>query len=320
VALWTNRYNGPGNGDDRASALAVDTNGNVFVTGYSYGSSTGYDYATVAYSNAGAPLWTNRYSGQGNGEDRATAIAVAPNGNVVVTGRATNSTTGLDCVTVAYSPAGAPLWTNLYNDASDGNDYGAAIAIDKSGKVCVAGSCLRGHSIYGDMYDYLALAYASEGAPLWTNRYMGIGDDNSGNAITVDCAGNAVVTGESIADPMRQYSYVYATVAYAGSGTPLWTNRASEKGIGTALGADNNGNVIVTGDSFLTLQYLSALRAPYLGFRMENHELVLTWTNPGFSLQAAAQPRAAFTNIPGAAEAWTNPSSSGQQYFRLKSN
>jgi hypothetical protein len=61
VPLRNNRYNGPGNREEGASAVAVDGSGKVFVTGESYGSG-GYDYATVAFSGTGLALWTNRYS------------------------------------------------------------------------------------------------------------------------------------------------------------------------------------------------------------------------------------------------------------------
>src|SRR5439155_681268 len=89
MPLWTNRYNGPANEDDYAAAVAVDGNGNVFVTGYSVGSGGNYDYATVAYSGAGVLLWTNRYNGPANGDDQPqtkSCLAIGPDGAVYVTG------------------------------------------------------------------------------------------------------------------------------------------------------------------------------------------------------------------------------------------
>jgi len=48
--VWVRRFNGPGNGGDEAKALAVDGNGNVYVTGYSKGSGTDFDFGTIKYS------------------------------------------------------------------------------------------------------------------------------------------------------------------------------------------------------------------------------------------------------------------------------
>jgi hypothetical protein len=46
---WVARYDGPANGHDAAYAMTVDAAGNVYVTGESYWSGTGADYATIKY-------------------------------------------------------------------------------------------------------------------------------------------------------------------------------------------------------------------------------------------------------------------------------
>jgi hypothetical protein len=85
IQAWVQRYNAPGN-YNIARAEAVDGSNNVIVTGYSTGSGGNWDYATIKYSSAGVPLWTNRYNGPGNGTNEASAVAVDHSGNVIVAG------------------------------------------------------------------------------------------------------------------------------------------------------------------------------------------------------------------------------------------
>jgi hypothetical protein len=53
--LWVTRYNGPIDDWDYASAIVADGNGNVYVTGSSAGNGTGFDIATIKYSQEWVP-------------------------------------------------------------------------------------------------------------------------------------------------------------------------------------------------------------------------------------------------------------------------
>jgi hypothetical protein len=50
ATAWTRRYNGPADSDDAGNAIAVSPDGSlVYVTGNSTGTTTGADFATIAY-------------------------------------------------------------------------------------------------------------------------------------------------------------------------------------------------------------------------------------------------------------------------------
>jgi len=48
--IWLQRYNGPGNANDAGNAIAIDNNGNVYVTGYDTTAAGGTEIVTIKYS------------------------------------------------------------------------------------------------------------------------------------------------------------------------------------------------------------------------------------------------------------------------------
>ena len=99
---WVRRYNGPENGNDGAAAIAIDGSGNVYVTGYSTGSGTGLDFATIKYLANGDSGWVMTYDGPASGDEASGSIAVDDSGNVYVTGWSVGSGGSDDYCTIKY--------------------------------------------------------------------------------------------------------------------------------------------------------------------------------------------------------------------------
>ena len=250
--LWVARYDGPVNGDDDASAIAVDASGNVYVTGTSYGGGTPQqeegdcDYATVKYDSNGNELWVKRYDGPNGSYHYPPAIALDGSGNVYVAGYAT--VTGgyregdRDYATIKYSSDGTELWVRLYGESVGSRDMATAIAVDGSGDVYVTGSSAG---------DCVTIKYGSNGNRQWVARYDGpAGQGDGGNAIVVDGSGSIYITGHSVGIDTRGD---YLTIKYNSYGKQLWVGRydgpTSMSDSGQAIAVDDLGNVHVTGQS-----------------------------------------------------------------------
>jgi len=245
--LWVAHYNGPGNDDDVASAIAVDGSGNVYVTGRSHGAGTDYDYATIKYNALGVEEWVARYNGPGNAFDFAAAIAVDGGANVYVTGQSVGPAplNSVDYATIKYNASGTEQWVARYDGPDNSADFATGIALDGSGNVYVTGGSTSG------AYDYATIKYNASGAEQWVARYNGPGNlDDSASAIALDASANVYVTGNSAGSGT---SLDYATIKYDTSGAQQWVARYNGPGNfnddARAIALDGLGNVYVTGAS-----------------------------------------------------------------------
>ncbi len=90
------------------------------------------------------------------------------------------------------------------------------------------------------------------------------------------------------------------------------------------LGADGSfyGTTFGSSNGLGMLFQLSPVSVPPVPLDISplSNTVVLSWTNPAFSLQSAPEVFGSYTNIPGSASPYTNPISGARQFFRLIEN
>jgi hypothetical protein len=297
---WVARYDGPGNGNDLAFAIAVDDLGNVYVTGECYNNDSRLDYTTIKYDSSGRQRWVAAYNGQGNYNDSAKAIVLDASRNVYITGCSySDAQTREDYATVKYSSSGRQLWAVIYSGPSgppySAYDLATAIAVDESGAVYVSGYSDGGPT----SYDYATIKYNSNGVEQWEARYNGLGDKyDYATALALDCSGGVYVTGYSDNDMTRQD---YATIKYDSFGNQLWVatynGPAYNNDRACSILVDTSNNVYVTGYSYdwsTSIDY-ATIKYDFLG----NEVWVAVYDGPSYSPNVLSDASDDDSSFPG---------------------
>ncbi|MFM2135959.1 MAG: hypothetical protein RL021_1359, partial [Bacteroidota bacterium] len=260
--VWTRQYNYVFNQSDRATAVAVDASGNIYVTGRSdqdlNDTLDNNDAVTLKYSPTGVLQWTQRFNGTTNGRDEATDILIDNAGNVVVCGR-TQSGLQDNAFVIKYNPAtGTPVWAApaIYAGSAGLDDRAEAMAVDANDNIFVAGKTVT--SVAAGSDDALAFRVTSAGALSGVYTFNGAGSGNDeAAAIATDYQNKVVVLMRSDRDATPLFAnYDYVTVKLENNlltqtwaAPKVYDGPVSDDDEPVALAINSAGEILVTGFS-----------------------------------------------------------------------
>lgn len=300
--IWERRYSALASSQfDEASAIAVDTAGDVYVTGNSY-SGTNPDFYTAKYAAAdGAVIWEKRYNGPANNNDYGKALCVDTNGDVIVVGRSSNGAND-DYYTAKYAAAdGALLWEQRYN--SGAADAPAAITSDPSGNVLVTGFAQG-------LYCHTVKYEGGTGLPLWSQRLTN-SNQNFDFPIAIDASGDVIVAAWLYVGGKTDFH----TVKLASeNGELLWSaiyngpvNGNDQFYTRRALAIGPSGEIVVAGGSDGQLNYSAAGNRDFLTIKYSPDATANARPEIALPLADAAGSYGAPFNYTFPANAFTDP-------------
>ncbi|MEP7119311.1 MAG: hypothetical protein ABJE95_00135 [Byssovorax sp.] len=226
--LWAKAFGNPA--DQAGYAVAVDQNGNVFITGQIVG---GVNFGGgVVSAGAGNNLFVTKLDATGNhlwskafGDDANQAgysVAATPEGDVVVAGElggtvdfgvgiTLKSSGGTDVFVAKLAGAGgATTWANRYGDVNNQTANGVAVGSD--GSVVLTGSIVGTCDFGGGPLkanggsNVFVTKLHPDGSHDWSHGYGSDIDNQAGLGVAIDPAQNILVVG-----------YLKGTITFGGT-------------------------------------------------------------------------------------------------------
>jgi hypothetical protein len=215
--------------NDEARDIAVDAEGNAYVTGAAgasdfpttpgaFGTTSGRVFVTKLNPAGSALVYSAYFGGLLGAEGQSIAVDADGNAYVVGTTVATDFPTtpgafqtarrsGEDVFVTKLNASGSSLRYSTYL-GGDGTDRGLNIAVDAAGNACVTGrttsmnfpterpiqAAFGGGPPIGDAF---VTKFNATGSALVYSTYLGGSGADEGSSIAVDAEGNAYVTGQT---------------------------------------------------------------------------------------------------------------------------
>ena len=279
-------------GKDHGRDVAVDQDGNTYAAGLFSGSvdfGTGkkltanrVDGFVVKYDTKGKANWAVQIGG--DGEDVIESVTVDRKGNVFVAGWFSGKLRFADQILISegaddgfvaqISPHGRPGWIHQFGGGSP--DFAEAVAVDKQGRVYVAGTFQRtltkgpGEISSRGRQDILLACLSPAGQPIWAYGLGGLGIDYARD-IDVTAGGNVafagefsgtVTVGDSKLKAVRDRDVVVALLTETGA--PMWARAygSYESDLVYAIASDPSGSVLFTGPYYDEISFGGAKHKP----------------------------------------------------------
>lgn len=247
-------------GDDVATGVAIDADGNVVVVGSTTGALHPPQYGEQdafvrKYDAEDNVLWSYQFGAPG--WNAATGVALDRDGNVLVTGimRDTQGDPGgpaQDAFVRKYSPDGALLWADRFGTGEP--CVGLGVAVDAHGNVLVVGrthgDLAAGQAGAGDAF---VRQYAPDGEVRWTDQFGTTGEDSAEGVVVAPDGGFFLVgsTGGVLGEASAGSTDVFVR-KYGADGKPEWTHQfgSAKTEYAAGIGLDAAGNVLVVGTTY----------------------------------------------------------------------
>ncbi|MHA1253606.1 MAG: SBBP repeat-containing protein [Candidatus Helarchaeota archaeon] len=221
---------------ERGNKIAIDSNENIYITGYSGG-----DIVLLKYDLYGTLMW-GKIIDHSN-VDKGYSIASDKNDDIYIVGESSNVFTSSSVILIKITSSGDEKWTKFWGGSN--RDLSYDIVIDENNDLYITG---MSESYGAGNYDVLLMKYNSSGSLKWNITWGGSGYE-VGYAMDIDNEGNLYITGYT--DSYGAGDLDIILLKFNSSGNLEWNKTwgGSAEDFGKGIALDSLGNIYITGYS-----------------------------------------------------------------------